>query len=421
MFCIMSKLFKNISNSSSINPVSIFLEKVVKILFSLCFAIVISRFAGVGIFGIFSGALALIIITNTLSGVGIRGILVKEFVNNFDASKVFSNALITRLSISFLFIILIIPYGFYFIGLEIIDTLIAAIIVLCSHIEISDLYFQSQRKMHKVLIYRIFGCTMGLLGKIYVSINYPDITFLLLAHLFEMIFTLIFILIYLFKEKIKIHFSKIQLSLCKKLIKSGLPFLISGAATIIYMKIDQPMILRLLDENALGIYSSAIRICEGLYILSQPIIINFFPKLINYYKSDIIHFNNLMKKILLSLLLLGGIVCLVMNFIAEHLIMLFFGIEFIMASDVLCVFTLSLPIIYFRNLFSRWVIVSGYYSLEVWSQVIGVALNILLNILMIPRFGIIGAACASVLAHYLGFSIFLLFSKKARTFFEIYN
>ena len=63
----------------------------------------------------------------------------------------------------------------------------------------------------------------------------------------------------------------------KKLFLESWPFILSGFAGLIYMRVDQIMIKNMISETALGEFSAAVRLSEVIYMLPNLILIVLFP------------------------------------------------------------------------------------------------------------------------------------------------
>ena len=62
--------------------------------------------------------------------------------------------------------------------------------------------------------------------------------------------------------------------------------MLSGAATMIYMRIDQVMLGNLATDKAVGIYSAAVKLSECWYFVPAVIATSFFPAIVSMKVRD---------------------------------------------------------------------------------------------------------------------------------------
>jgi O-antigen/teichoic acid export membrane protein len=62
--------------------------------------------------------------------------------------------------------------------------------------------------------------------------------------------------------------------------------LLSGIAIMIYMKIDQIMLGQMVGDEAVGIYSAAVRISEVWYFVPIAIVASVFPAILEAKKRS---------------------------------------------------------------------------------------------------------------------------------------
>ena len=60
-------------------------------------------------------------------------------------------------------------------------------------------------------------------------------------------------------------------------MKDSWPLLLSGLVVMVYMRIDQIMIKNMINDEAVGYYSSAVRLCEAWYFIPVTLCNSLFP------------------------------------------------------------------------------------------------------------------------------------------------
>lgn len=218
-------------------------------------------------------------------------------------------------------------------------------------------------------------------------------------------FIIIFLLVYLPNLK-----GKASLNIVNKMVKFGIPFLPAGLFFLVTEFSDRYFILWFLGENQVGIYSIAYKIGSIPMILISGINLAWQPF---YVKRK----NNLETQSILgeigSIILFGFILCLTIISIWLPLIDKF-GIISPNYIDSLKI----IPLIFIGYLFYTWyILLMPSIFLEEkqnWAPLfrgLAAIINVILNLLLIPKYGIIGATIATVIA-YAAMSGFLYYKNK---------
>ena len=86
---------------------------------------------------------------------------------------------------------------------------------------------------------------------------------------------------------------------------------------------------------------------------------------------------------------------------ADSLIPLFFGESYIEAVPVLLVHIWAAILVFMRALLSKWLITANLLRMSLFSQTLGALANVFLNYYLIPPYGPVGAAYATILSYFL--------------------
>jgi O-antigen/teichoic acid export membrane protein len=183
------------------------------------------------------------------------------------------------------------------------------------------------------------------------------------------------------------------------ILKSSWPLIITAVFSVIYTRIDQVMIKNMLNSSSVGIYDAAVRLSEAWNFIPGIIASSFFPAIINAKKVS----TQLYKRRLLTLI--GGLFCLALivampiSMFSPYIIDLLYGASYSASASILSIyiwsgmwFSISLVLHYFLVNENR------LRTLFICSFV-ATLLNIILNLYLIPLYGINGAAWATFLSY----------------------
>jgi O-antigen/teichoic acid export membrane protein len=208
----------------------------------------------------------------------------------------------------------------------------------------------------------------------------------------------------------------------KKLLKDSWPLILSGMAVGFGMRLDQVLLKEMISVSAVGIYAAGVRLAEPLVIIPMVITQSIFPKLMllddvkdkdkDKDKDKII---TIFRIIFYFLLFIALLILLLSNTI----ILFLYGKEYVEAGIVLGILIFSIPFTFLNILTSKLLLKNNYQTIILQRQILLLLLNVILNLLMIPKFGIVGAAFATTLVDLIIGLLVDYFSLKTRELFFI--
>ena len=197
--------------------------------------------------------------------------------------------------------------------------------------------------------------------------------------------------------------------MAKKLMYFSLPLLFSGLVGVISGNIDQFMIGYYLNPSQVGIYRIARQFAGLTTIAYASLLSTIGPVIAELYHKDKI--DELKELYILSTkwvsvfnLLLFGILLLLASDLMRVV-----GPEFVSGSGVLIVVGLGLIVNAMTGTADSINIMTGHPRYSLYSKLVVMGSNIVLNGLLIPRFGIMGAAVATMVAIVLSNTMNVLF------------
>ena len=197
----------------------------------------------------------------------------------------------------------------------------------------------------------------------------------------------------------------------KKLLKSSMVFLTIDVATVFYFRSDI-VLLEHLGSRAgdVGQYSAAYRILEGLILLATPIAVIAFRSL-RLQLNNKQKFFQLLWTLLLLMICIAIFIVIIGALWGENFMVFVFGVQYLTAGSLL--FWLLLAMLF---IMPNYILTQGAIALNRERSyakiVILVAIfNIICNIILIPKFGALGAAWATIFAEgilFIGLSWMLM-------------
>lgn len=177
------------------------------------------------------------------------------------------------------------------------------------------------------------------------------------------------------------------------------PLLVAGLSVALYMRLDQVMLGLLTDSNQVGQYAAAVRLSEFTYFIPLVINTSIAPGLAALHARDPHEFTVAYDRIMGAFVAVALALMLSLMGLSTVLVSALFGSGFEDAGHVLRIHVLSLPFVFLGVAQSVWNAVYDQQKLAMWRTVGGALINIVLNVVLIPNHGALGAAYATVIAY----------------------
>lgn len=335
-------------------------------------------------------------------------------------TSILSNAFLLKLLCSLIIIICILFYINFSKNEYPINKLLIIISIsfIFHSFNVIDFYFQSKVLSKYVVFSKLIALTISSLLKIFLIINEYPLLYFAWVILFESMIVS-FVLIFFYFNKIKIFSWSFNSFIIKDLLKKSFPLLFALILTTIYTKIDQIMIKEILNVTQSGYYSAAIRLSEVWFIIGGLICSSLFPLIIKSKNISHRQYYKKIQQLLVLLIILAYILILSVYFLSDFIIVTLYGEQFLESSLVLTIHIISTIFVYMGLVSSKWFIIENITRLELYRNLLGLIINIILNFLFIKKYGITGAAYASLLTYITVYYLFDIFLEETRKMFVL--
>jgi len=197
------------------------------------------------------------------------------------------------------------------------------------------------------------------------------------------------------------------------ILKDSFPLIFASAFVAASARIDQVMIKNMMDTESVGLYDSAVRISELLYFVPNIIITALFPAIINSKKvSDELYYKRT-KKLFVLVVGISIFLAIPTALLSKYLITIIFGAGFIGAFPVLQIYVWSNIGAAMSILVGSFLVAENMTKIISLTTFCGMITNVILNLILIPKYGMSGAAFASLISYTIPF-LSVFFFKKTR-------
>lgn len=189
-------------------------------------------------------------------------------------------------------------------------------------------------------------------------------------------------------------------TMAKALLRDCWPLMLTDVVMLAYLRIDQIMLGEIAGNTEVGIYSVAVLLAETWLFIPMAVTSSLFPSVVEAREHGEELFHSRLQKYYNLMAFLGYAVALPVSLIANWIVPLLFGTAYANAGPML---TGLIWAGLFMNLTiarSSYLTVMNWTHLHLVTDLLGCALNITLNLILIPRFGGMGAVIASLVAYW---------------------
>lgn len=239
------------------------------------------------------------------------------------------------------------------------------------------------------------------------------IIYLALVLLFEsVLYAVLYTIVYHRKTDDRIQDWRWDSAVARSLLTDSLPIIFVTGLVTIYARIDQVFIKHMIDAEAVGIYDAAVRLVDIWNFIPGALGAALFPAIVNAEKVSHELFLARTKKVTMLFVLIPIAIAIPITLFAHSIVHLLYGPAFAGTAEVLQIYIWS-----FLGT-SLAIHVQAYLTLKnervvlVLSSLVPMFVNVGLNLLWIPQYGIIGAAYATVIAYSM-VPMFIVFRRRS--------
>ncbi|MEW6097027.1 MAG: flippase [bacterium] len=389
-------------------------ETVTKVL-NFLFGIFVARMLPLEVFGQWLLVFVFFRLFALFTNIGIQDVATRDIPRNPEFAGKYlihlffiKGALAVILSIVLIFTIWLLKYPpkttlllYFAVPILIISTLNLPLVITLGGLERMEI--TSAFGLGSTLLYVSLGVIClwrgyGIIALLWVGIICEFISFVLKAGVVQKYFF-----------KIRLEF---DISFCKYLLKQGWYFGLANLLGFLLYKLNFLFLSKLKGESAVGIYGSAYRLIEPALFSVRGVRTAIRPTLSGLFVSSPDKAKAIHKRLMNLVLTIIPPLLFLITIFSEELVLLIYGEKFLPAKDVVTILTWTVGALMFTMPMRVILSISSEFPKFVFFRVVTTILNIILNIILIPRYSYIGAAIVTLICVVLELPVCIFLFKR---------
>ncbi|HZS43085.1 MAG TPA: flippase [Candidatus Paceibacterota bacterium] len=375
---------------------------------------IVVRYLGPVNNGILNYAISFVGLFGFLASLGLDQVIYRDLIKYPERENEFlGTSIILRLAAGFLAMLLAISFGRIFNSDQTIfyTMAIVSLAFVFQAFSIIIYSFQAKVESHLPSIATMIVVVILAILKLLVVYYHKGVFYFGAIYTLEpFLYAVFFIFFYqkYYSSPLRWNFNK---NLAREIVIEAFPLMLSVVFTTIYSRIDQVLLNYMIDVKAVGIYDPAVRLSELWYFIPAILTGSLFPSIINAYQTDEKLYAKRLIRLTLLLMALSASAGIFVTILAHFLMNLVFGPAFVTGYRVLQLYVWSGLGVGIGFVINQFLITEKMVRYVLYSSIIGMLLNVILNLLLIPSHGINGSALATLISYILGPLSVMLFPR----------
>ena len=388
-----------------------------QMLMQLIVGVLTARYLGPSNYGTLNYTASFVAFFTSIASLGMDGVVVKKIVDHPENEGLYLGSALMMRAISSSLSTIAVSLVVFVLNptepIKLVLVFLQSFRLGFKSIQILDSWFQRYLCSKYVSIAKIIACVGVAIYKIFLLATSKSIVWFALSNVLTDL--LISIVEFIFYQKKKNQPLSFRFSVGKEILSESYHFIVSGIMVAIYGQMDKIMIGQTMTDLDVGLYTTAASIC-GLWIFVPTAIINSFRPLVMETKKTGNEEEYLLrlKQVYSFVIWLCLVASTAIAIVAKPLVELLYGDQYLGAVQTLRILIWSEIFSMIGSARGIWILCEKKNKYVKYYLLFGTITNLILNTIMIPVFGIDGAAIATLVTQIMTSVIAPLFYKETR-------
>ena len=373
--------------------------KIIQSILQLVIGMFTARYLGPSNYGLISYAASIVAFVMPIMTLGMNSVLIHKLVTTPEKEgEIVGTALVMNIVSSFVCMLLVAGFVSVFNmndRITIIVCVLYSLSLLFAAIETIQYWFQYKLQSKYASVVMLLAYLFVSLYKIYLLVFQKSIYWFAITHSLEYgIIGVTLVVIYL---KLGGRPFKFSISTAKDLFSMGKHYILSSLMVVIFQNTDHIMLTTIDGKTQNGYYAAAITCTGVVQFVYTAIIDSYRPMILSNKKENSPDYEKNIIELYCIIIYLSIAQSIAFTILAKPIIYLLYGQTFAPAISILRILIWFLAFSFMGNVRNVWILAEEKQKYLWIINLSGALFNILLNAVMIPFLGAIGAAAASLL------------------------
>ncbi len=397
----MNKVVKSMLKNKEIkNAGWIIGEQIFQMAVSLIVGVLTARYLGPSNYGALNYTASFVTFALSVATLGMEGVVIKKMIMfPKDEGIYLGSCMLFRLfssilsSIAIFIIVAVLNPDDH---LKWILVFLQSFQLIFKSVQILDSWFQRHLKSRYVSIGKMVACLIVSGYKVFLLVTQKSIIWFALSN--SLTDVVIAVMLYIFYRAEQGQKLKISKHKGTEVLSESYHFILSGLMAATYSQMDRIMIGSMMSDYDVGLYTTATAICGMWLFVPNAIISSFRPKILELKKEgNEEHYERRLEQLYSFIIWLCIFVSIAVCILGSFVIRILYGEEYIGAAPALRIAIWYETFAMIGTARGIWILCENKNKYVKYYLGIGAVVNLILNYVMIPVWGINGAAIATLI------------------------
>ena len=376
--------------------------RIVQSLLSLVVSMMSARYLGPSNYGVIQYASSLVTFVAPIMQLGFTSIIVNEFISKPDEEgQILGTSLLCCIGSALISMVGVVLFAASVNPGETETIAVCALMslnLLFSALEMSQYWFQAKLLSKYTSVVSLVSYVFISGYKVYLLAAGKSVYWFAVSYALDIMLIAVSLLV-IYK---KIGGKKLSFSLAraKNMFARSKYYILSGLMISIFTQTDRVMLEWMIDSAATGYYSAAVT-CAGLAtFVFAAIIDSGRPVVFSAYAKGREEFEVTVKRLYCIVIYLSLAQCVLMALIPNFIVSLTYGKDYLPAASALKIVVWFTTFAYVGNVRNIWILAESKQRYQWCIDLSGAVTNVVMNLILIPLWGVNGAAVASLISQF---------------------
>ena len=399
--------------------------KVYQMAVNLVVSMIMARYLGPSNYGLINYAASFTALFASICSLGLGSVVIHELISGEKKGEILGSAIGMKLLSGFFSVVTILALAFALNPgepLTVTVIFIYSLTLVFQSFDAINTWHQANLRSQVTAGIHAAGYTAAAVYKIWLLVTQKDVRWFAASHAVEYALVAVLLLWSYRAGRPEDQPLRFSLRTGGRLLGKSYHYILSGLMVSVYGQMDRIMLKSMMGEEAVGYYSAALTICSMWPFVISAITDASRPIILTQYKTDTAQYRKNLTRLYSVIIYVSILAALAISLLSKLIIRILYGEAYDPAQGVLCIMSWYVTFSQLGVARSIWMVPNGKQKYEKYIAASGAACNLVLNAVMIPLWGVNGAAIATLVTQiFTNFIVGFFFPEIRENNFLILN